>query len=113
MLEESYCELKGDLFNLKKLHHLRMVHSHLSLKPNTYYWMVYSPNGVVLSNWKTKVKVLELQRSNLLMRNGSFSNTNTFVPKEVFVYAECEIMDGNYSFRQYYDYGEYTFFEYE
>ena len=86
-----------NLFDLKKLHSLKMVQCNDMLKSETSYWMVYSPRGVILSNWKTKVKVLEL----IYLEN-----------RRLFIRAECSIMDGNFTFVQLYDAEEYTFFEY-
>jgi hypothetical protein len=86
-----------NVFDLRKLHHLVMVQNNRLLLPEKQYWMVYSPRGVILSNWKTKVKVLELVELEF---------------RQLFVRVECSIMDNNFTFVQLHDAEEYTFFEY-
>jgi hypothetical protein len=89
--------LRGNIFDLKKLHRLTIVNNAKSLMPNKYYWVVYSPKGLLLTNWKTKVKVQDVFES----------NTN------VIVLVECSIMEDNYTFTHIYDINNYTFFEYD
>jgi hypothetical protein len=100
MIDETYsdlaCELKGNIFDLKKLHHLKMVHNNTYLEHNKYYWIVYSPGGIVLCNLKTKIQVIEV-----------FPSTS----KEQYIMVEFCVMDGNYTFRHIIDGNEYTFFE--
>lgn len=91
------CEFKGNIFDLKKLHRLKMVHNNAYLQPNTYYWKVYSPKGIILCNLKTKIKVIEV-----------FPSTYN---KEQYIMVEYCVMDGNYTFRHIIDGNEYTFFE--
>jgi hypothetical protein len=89
--------LRGNIFDLKKLHHLKIVNNTNTLVSNKYYWMVYSPKGLLLTNWKTKVKVQDIIES----------KTN------VMVLVECSIMEDNYTFNYIYDSNDYTFFEYD
>lgn len=100
MINETYsdlaCELKGNIFDLKKLHHLKMVHNNIYLEHNKYYWKVYSPGGIILCNLKTKIKVIEV-----------FPSTSN----EQYILVEYTVMDGNYTFRHIIDGNEYTFFE--
>jgi hypothetical protein len=91
--------IRGNIFDLKPLHRLKIVNDELLLVTNKHYWVVYSPKGLVITNWKTKVCV-----------------KNVYCPertKDKLVIAECSIMDDNYTFSQVYDTKEYTFFEYE
>lgn len=89
--------LRGNIFDLKKLHNLRIVNNVDTLIPNKYYWMVYSPKGLLLTNWKMKVRIQDIM---MLKTN-------------VMVMVECSIMEDNYTYNYIYDSADYTFFEYE
>lgn len=91
--------IRGNIFDLKQLHHLKIVNDETYLEPNKHYWVVYSPKGLIATNWKTKVCV-----KNVFCGDKS---------KTKLVVAECSIMDDNYTFNQVYDTKEYTFFEYQ
>ena len=95
---DEYRELRGNLFDLRRLHHLQMVNKISDFVLGKYYWVVSSPRGVILCCWKTKVKLLEIIKGE---------------NHKVFFMMECSIMDDNYVFTQTYDTEEYTFFEYE
>jgi len=83
--------LRRNIFDLRKLHSMKMVSSLSCLEPDKEYWVVNSRNGLVYTNWKTKVRVKHVLDKHTII-------------------AECEIMDGNYVFTNNYDTDEYTFF---
>jgi hypothetical protein len=82
--------LRGNIFDLRKLHTLHMV-SLSSLEQDKEYWVVNSKQGLAYTNWKTKVRVKHI------------INKNTII-------AECTIMDGNYAFMNNYGMDDYTYF---
>lgn len=97
-MQNSAQTLRGNIFDLKKLHHLKMVNSLKDLSPNKTYWAVQNRNGVVFTNWKVKVTI------NYIFGDEFDNHT---------ILGETAIMDDNFVCQNVYDLKSHTFFEYE
>lgn len=90
-------ELRGNIFDLKKLHNLKMIMSLSCITQDNEYWVVQNNNGLVYTNWKTKIKVKHI--------------IGTSAEKEHIIVGECSIMDDNFVYTHVYDMYNYTFFQ--